>query len=88
MTERKFHINIPRGNCIYHSGEDFACVKQQGPLSEEDAQGMLEVLREILPDLSGNIKVVKKGEEAPIPQMCQDCRFRTASIPENGKPSS
>lgn len=77
MTERGFNINIPRQDCIFHPGENFACVKKLGPLSEEEANAKAEILREIFPELGGGITAVRNGNHTDdIPQMCQDCKFR------------
>ena len=82
MAERDFFISIRRQDCVFHPGENFACVKHLGPLSEEDAQQKAEVLREILPELSEGIEARRNGNSADhIPQMCQDCKFR---LGENG----
>lgn len=79
MTEQDHYINFPRQECIFHPGENFACVKQLGPLSEVEAKTKADILREIFPELSGKIEAIRNGNVAKhIPQMCQDCKFRIA----------
>ena len=76
-AERDFYINFSRQECIFHPDEEFACVKSLGPLTEEEARGKAEILREILPEISEKIELKRNGNSSEnIPQMCRDCKFR------------
>lgn len=88
MPERKF-INIKRGDCMFHPGEDFACSKLKGPFSQQEIGKRLKLLRDILPELNDGINIVGNGDGAArIPQMCQDCKFRLGVSPNGNPPES